>query len=140
MPVSSKTQSFENGKLTTSSVQQIKDAKIPMPKGPCFIVVWSQGCGACTHYMPTINKVTDNIPLPVTSMLIEYSDLKHVPLKTPLNPRHFPWVVVSDGKGGLHEFDGDRSPEKVLAFVKEHTTPKKPNAKAVKPRAKPKNS
>jgi len=103
-------------KVSDKTSEQFKE-NLAKPK-PMLILFFADWCPHCQMFEPTWKRITDKLTSKrgIQVAQVEYSDLKYVPKKN-TKISGFPTIqVLKEGKL-IHEYNGNRTEEDILAFV-----------------------
>ena len=118
------------GSVSVSELSSVRDTK------PVLVLFFAHGCGFCKRMMPEWNKFKNVSPISISEVPAEQMS-EYNPLQNEENIVGYPTIRLYNKGKLVKEYDGDRSKEDIMRFVKKYVKehkPKKNNLLLVKAR------
>ena len=118
------------GSVSVSELSSVRDTK------PVLVLFFAHGCGFCKRMMPEWNKFKNVSPIEIGEVPAEQMS-EYNPLQNEENIVGYPTIRLYNKGKLVKEYDGDRSKEDIMRFVKKYVKehkPKKNNLLLVKAR------
>lgn len=118
------------GSVSVSELSSIRNTK------PVLVLFFAHGCGYCKRMMPEWNKFKNVSPISIGEVPAEQMS-EYNPLENEENIVGYPTIRLYNKGKLVKEYDGDRSKEDIMKFVKKYVKehkPKKSNLLLVKAR------
>ena len=118
------------GSVSVSELSSVRNNK------PVLVLFFAHGCGYCKRMMPEWNKFKNVSPISISEVPAEQMS-EYNPLQNEENIVGYPTIRLYNKGKLVKEYDGDRSKEDIMRFVKKYVKehkPKKNNLLLVKAR------
>jgi thioredoxin-like negative regulator of GroEL len=108
------------GSVSVSELSSVRNTK------PVIVLFFAQGCGYCKRMMPEWKKFKTSSPISIGEVPAEQMS-EYNPLHNEGNIVGYPTIRLYNKGKLVKEYDGDRSKNDIMRFVKKYIKENKPN-------------